>query len=59
METQETPLVPKDLIEWLEAAYPPTIPQPEQTHAEVLFYAGMADLVRKLRLIHNDQHERE
>lgn len=59
METMETPQVPTDLLEWLEASYPPFIPQPSETHGETLFQAGMVALVRKLRLIHTDQHTTE
>lgn len=55
----EIPTVPTDLIEWLETAYAPRIPQPDRTMSDLFFQAGMSELVQRLRLIHNDQHERE
>lgn len=53
----ECPLIPKDLLEYLEKQYPERCPDPYEDERGTRHYAGAVSLVRWLRMIHNDQNE--
>lgn len=50
--------IPEHLIKALEARFPPMLPTPHNTLAEVMFAAGQRDVVRLLRQEFNDQTSR-
>lgn len=50
------PVIPTALMEYLEANYPPFIPQATETREEIMVRAGAATLVQSLRAHHDAQH---
>lgn len=44
-----TPTIPPELIEYLEAAFPPVDPTPSDTLAELHFRGGQRSVIRFLR----------
>lgn len=49
MSQTKHPVVPKPLLEWLEASYPDRCPSLQDDERVIWMRAGQADLVRKLR----------
>lgn len=56
MDLSGAPEVTKDLVEWLEACYPPVCYDPRRESLEAhILYAGTVELVRVLRNLHEHQ----
>lgn len=45
MSHENFPVFAKDLIEWLDQAFPHKCPSPEQSEREIWMYAGKRELV--------------
>jgi hypothetical protein len=51
------PYIEKDLIEWLEQAYPERCPNINDPERAIWLYAGRREMVKVLRAIYQTQEE--
>lgn len=56
-QSQTVPAIPKDLLEWLDKAYPEQSADPSWNDRELWMRSGERRLVRQLRARYDEQNE--
>ena len=53
----QTPMIDKNLIDFLSRMYPDVSPELSMSEREIFFRRGAVDVVRTLKRIHDDQND--